>query len=479
MAVNKKKELVKNTTILTVGKICTQCLSIFLMPLYTAVLLPEQYGIVDLLTTYVSLLIPVVSGMSEQGLFRFLLDDRKNHEYASKLFTSVFVVNILQCIVYSLLFLFISPFLNLPYKAFLLTNVILNVFSSTLLQFARGQGHNLHYAFASFLSACTTILGNILGIIVFKLGAYGLIYSIIAAQIAVIIYLVFVEHIVEFIDLKKFDRKAVKHVMKYSLPLVPANLSWWVVGVSDRTIIYAVLGVAANGIYTVANKFSTIFVTFYNIFSLTWTESVSLYIDSEDRDKYLSEVINTTVNLFASACLSLIASMPFVFPVLINDNYYDAYNQIPILMLSVLFQVICGLYSAVYLAKKKSSESAKTAILAALINVGVDLLLINYIGLYAASVSTLMAYASMAIYRYFDVKKYVNAVIDKKFLLVTFILAVFELLVYYSNQKYLCLVMLFIVMIYSVFYNRELIKAIYNSVLHIFVEGENNENSSI
>lgn len=465
MAVDKKRELVKNTSILTVGKICTQCLSFFLMPLYTAVLLPEQYGIVDLFTTYVSLLIPVVSGMTEQGLFRFLLDDRDDKKYASKVLTTVFCVNVIQCVLYSIVYFILSPFLNSPYKIFLWSNVVLNVFSGTFLQFARGNGHNLHYAIASFLSAVTTILGNILGILVFQLGAYGLFYSIIAAQIVVGVYLFFVECVPSYIKIENFDKRIMKSIMHYSLPLVPANLSWWVVGVSDRTIVSAVLGVAVNGIYTVANKFSTIFVTFYNIFSLTWTESVSLYIDSEDRDKYLTEVINTTVSLFAAACLGLIALMPFVFPVLINKNYQDAYNQIPILMLSVLFQVICGLYSAVYLAKKKSSESAKTALFAAIINICVDVLLIKYIGLYAASISTLIAYASMAVYRYFDVKKYVNAVISKKFLFITAVVATFELVIYYSKHQILSLLALIVVVIYSLFYNKEFILTVCKGII--------------
>ena len=410
--------------------------------------------------------------MSEQGLFRLLLDNRKDYDYTSRLFTSIFSLNVIQCIGYAILFFIVSPYLNSPYKVFLLTNVVLNVFSGSLLQFTRGQGHNLHYAIASFLSAFTTIICNIVGILFLKLGAYGLFYSIIVAQIVTITYLSFSEQIGKYIRLRNFNRKLIIDVLKYSIPLVPANLSWWIVGVSDRTIVSAILGVAANGIYTVANKFSTIFVTFYNIFSLTWTESVSLYIDADDRDKYLTEVINTTICLFSSACLGLIALMPFVFPLLINVKYRAAYNQIPILMLSVLFQVVCGLYSAVYLAKKKSTESAKTAVFAAIINVGVDLCLIKFIGLYAASVSTLVAYAAMAIYRYFDVKKYVNAAISKSFLIVTFTVSVLELVVYYTGNTVFSVGMLAVIIIYSVVYNKELLKTIIGSVMLKFVKGK-------
>ena len=58
---SRKTELAKNTAILTVGKLCTQCISFFLLPLYTAILSTEEYGTFDLLVTYSALLLPLVN----------------------------------------------------------------------------------------------------------------------------------------------------------------------------------------------------------------------------------------------------------------------------------------------------------------------------------------------------------------------------------------------------------------------------------
>ena len=75
--------------------------------------------------------------------------------------------------------------------------------------------------------------------------------------------------------------------------------------------------------------------------------------------------------------------------------------------------MIVGLYSVIHVALKKSAEIAKTSFLTAIINITVDLALIRFIGLYAASVSTLIAYLAMALYGYFDVKRYVSACLRK------------------------------------------------------------------
>jgi len=265
-------------------------------------------------------------------------------------------------------------------------------------------------------------------------------------------------------------RDRFKSVSKYSFPLVPNQMAWWVVGASDRMVISHFISVAANGIYSVANKFSAVFVTFFNIFILSWTESVTLHVKDDDRDVFLTDVINKMFNLFAAANIGIIAFMPFVFRVLINEQYNDAYYQIPILMIAVLFQVVVGLYSVIYVALKKSTEIAKTSFMASVINLSIDLILIKVIGLYAASVSTLVAYAAMAIYRYFDVKKYVNVCFKRRNLIITISVGTITILTYYSKNNIYSGIALLCVGIYAVLINREFLLFIYRIVKNKLVK---------
>ena len=68
-----------------------------------------------------------------------------------------------------------------------------------------------------------------------------------------------------------------------------------------------------NGIYSVANKFPNVFISFYNILNLSWTETVSLHYGDEDRDEFLTETMTSLFKLFAAACFGIVACMPFVF----------------------------------------------------------------------------------------------------------------------------------------------------------------------
>ena len=457
---SRQTELAKNTLILTIGKVCTQFVSFLLLPLYTALLIPEEFGIVDLFNTYITLLVPIVNWQFESGLFRFMLDCREKKQVQKEIFSTVIIANILQSFIYLLFFGILQNLIHSEYKIFLALDVVANIFLNSMLQFSRGLGKNVTYSIASFISAAITIVFNVIFIAGFRMGAYGMFLATVLAKLIAIVYLFLFTKTWNYFSIFLFKKHLFKVIFKYSIPLVPNQLSWWIVNASDRSIIAYFISTTANGIYSIANKFSSIYVMFFSIFNLSWTETVSLHLNDEDREYFLTETINTIFRLFSALCLGIIACMPFVFPIMINTQYLDAYYQVPILMFAVLFQVIVGLYSAIYIALKKSIEIAKTSFGAAIINILVDFALIKFIGLYAASLSTLIAYAVMSIYRYFDVKKYVVITFNKKLLCSTIIVGILTTISYYCNIFFLNIITLGTVIIYSIVINRIFIKTI-------------------
>lgn len=465
---NRQMQLAKNTAILTAGKMCTQCVSFFLLPLYTALLDPSDYGIVDLISTYAAMLLPICNWQIDMGLFRFMLDVRGNREQQKEMVSTIINLNHIQTIVFLLLFLFLQIFVKSEYKIFLALEIILNLYSATMMQTARGVNRNDIYSIASFLSASLTVVFNVLFIAFLRMGALGMFYGLILAKILTNLYLVAALKFWKYYNICIFNHPMLKEIAEYSLPLIPNQLSWWVVGASDRVIVSSVLGVAQNGVYSVANKFSSMYITFYNIFNLAWTESCAVHINDEDSNKYLSDVITTMFSLFSSICIGIAACMPFAFPILINESYGDAYQQIPILLCAVLCQSVVGLISVVYTAKKMSKVLAKTSFWIAVINISTDLLLIKFIDLYAASISTLIAYSAMMIYRWIDVQKYVHIVIPIRKMIKVFGLAVFVGVAYYSSSKNLQIIAFWITVISSIIENKEFLlgtlKAVINKI---------------
>lgn len=462
---NREKQLVKNTAIVAVGQICTKFISFFLLPLYTAVLSTKEYGAVDLLNTYISLILPLVFLQMDQAIFRFLIDVRDDEDGKKRVASTALITVTIQVIIYLLLFFIFGKFIHNEYKFFLVTNVIASMYSSIMLQISRGFGDNATYSMGSLVSGAGTITLNVLFIVVFKFGAYGMLMATLIANLLCAIFVFFRKKVYKYLKVSAFDKKQLSELWRYSIPLVPNQLSWWIINASDRTIVTLFLGVAVNGIYSASNKFSSIIITFFNIFNITWSESAALHFKDKDNSKYFSDVINTTIKLFVSLCLIVIAIMPFVFKFMITgSDYASAYYQIPILMLSTIFNICVSLFGSVYVALKKSKEIAKTSIYAAMINICVNLILIKYIGLYAASISTLVSYFAMSIYRYIDVQKYIKVKVSKRIILLSIIMIFITLPIYYIRNIYLCILGFVFCIVISVLLNHKLIRSIFKVI---------------
>lgn len=457
---SREKKLAQNTILLMIGKICTQCVSFLMLPLYTAVLSTSEYGTADLIITYISLLSPLISLQLEQGLFRHLLDCRDDSYKQKSFFSSVFMANIIQIILFTIICLFLRIFVKSNLLIYLYILIILQLLQGTLLQFARGIDKTLIYTIASFINAFIHVSGNVILVGVIRIGLSGLLMSMVIAGIVSSVYLLLKLHIWNYIDFKLYNKNDLISIVKYSIPLIPNQLAWWVINASDRTIISLFLGTGSNGIYSVANKFSSVFITFYNYFNMSWTESVSVSINDQDSKDYVQKMTNSFFNLLAAVCIGIIACMPFIFPLLINSEYNDAYNHIPILMIAVFFQALQGLYSAVYVALKKTKEIAKTSILSAVINILVNLMLIKFVGLYAASISTLVAFLVMCVYRYFDIKKYRDFSIYKRNIVLALFVCALNCATYYSRNKIAQFIVLVCVIMYSFALNNSIILSI-------------------
>ena len=287
---SKKKQLAKNTMIIFFGKVCTQLISFFLLPLYTAYLQTGEYGVVDLIQTYVTLLVPIITLELEMSIFRWLIDSRGKKDDTEKLISNDFYILIISLVLFSIIYLIVSLFINIPFKYVILLDIIVCVLSGNLLQVARGLGKIMDFSISCILTGLTTIISNIILIVFCHMQAEGMIISMALANGVCSLYLFFKLKIYNKIKFNKVDHKLIKEMYKYSIPLVPNGISWWVVNVSDRSIISIVLGASANGLYAISNKFPTVISSLTGIFNLSWSESASLHINSDDRDEFFSDI---------------------------------------------------------------------------------------------------------------------------------------------------------------------------------------------
>lgn len=468
MNTGKSSELAKTTAILLIGKLFTQFLSFFLLPLYTYMLPVAEYGEVDLILTYISLLVPVVTIQQEMATFRHLVDARNDRMLKGEIIRTSFRSTLIRLLIFVVPYVIVMLIIRWRYAYLVLFCGIFTAISNLLLQIARGFGDNAKYTIGSVIAGAVTILSNLLLICVFHFGAESILISMTIANICCSLFLFFSLGVLQYMQMAKPSKKLRNKMLKYSWPLVPNGISWWLINASDRTIVSIFLGVAENGIYSVAVKIPSIVSSFMGVFVLSWTESASVHINDDDRDEFFSSVAGNTIKIFSSLGILVIAAMPFVFDIIIGHEYRAAYEYIPLAIVGALMNCLVSVYSAIYVAKKMTKQVATTSLISAIINIVVDLVLIHFVGLYAAVISTAVAFFAMAVYRHFDLKKYVKI----KYRLSDLVMATLGIIgisaIYYSGNMMFYIIGAVLAVGYTVGMNWRMISKVGNKVKNIF-----------
>lgn len=458
----QEKELIKNTFIIAIGKFSTQIVSFLLVSLYTAKLTTEQYGSYDLIITIITFLTPFITLTLEESMFRFLIDAKSKKEEKSIITQTVLTIIATLTIACIIIFGVIKIFSINTTKLFI-PYVIAVVLMALMNALVRGLGKIKLYSLSNFILSVITIVLNVVLILGTNLKVDALLLSVIIANLIMVVFLSVRVNLKRFIDVKLVNKKMMKEMLAYSIPLIPHSLSWTIINLSDRLIITAMLGTASNGIYAVSNKFPTIINTVYNYFAIAWKESAAKALHENDSSKYYNKIYVALKNIVYSATVGLVAVIPFVFNILINGEYQEAYLYIPILVFSVYFSNIASFYGGIFSAYKKTKIIGATTLVSAIINLVVDIILIKFMGIYAAAISTLVSSIFLYIYRKSKMKTFVRLKKSKD-LALTILITLVVFISYYSNNYIFQGISLVFAVIYALLMNQDIVKGFTNKI---------------
>lgn len=413
---SREIKLLKNTGIIAIGQLSSRLLSFLLLPLYTNLLLPDDFGLVDVLQSVVSLLLYFATLQLESAIFRFMIEKRDDKQSQSRIISSGVIIVLFSDTAFTILIVIINIFCLVPHMLPFIFSFWGLSLSAVMLNIARGNGHNALYSLASFSITVSFLIINIILIIVIKVGAVSILWALCISNFVGAVVVYFVEKVHKLVKICYFDSLTLKEMLNYSLPLIPNAISWWVANASDRFIIVFFMGSAFNGLYAVANKIPTIYLTLFNIFNLAWTESVIVNIYDKDNEDYINAIFKNSLKVFSFFSIGLISGVGLMFDMLIGDNYNDSYNHILILVVAAYVSSLCSMYGGVFSGFKDSKSTGISTVYGAIVNILINLMLIRVIGLYAASFSTLISYIVILFVRHRFSMKYVNIFWPKRFI---------------------------------------------------------------
>ncbi|WP_022764581.1 lipopolysaccharide biosynthesis protein [Butyrivibrio sp. XPD2006] len=402
---SREKEFAKNTFILALGQFLPNLFSILYIPLITGHFSTSEYGEYDYLLTIISLLLPIATLQIHSSAFRFLIEARENKEKSKSIISSIFFFTLIVSLITVLIFACI--YTNATFERIIIGMYIISDAFFTLLSYiARGLADNVGYSIASFILSGLKTMFVFICLVFLKSGLWGVLTGICLSYILAMLFIFIKEDLLSYISVKSVSLLVIKECIAYSWPMVPNNLSNWVLKVSDRIVITFFLGVEANAIYAAANNIPNILNMAKSVVVMAWQENASIALNDKDAAEYYSKVFKDMLSLIAGITALIIVSSPLLFILLIRGSYEDAYYQMPILFLGVFFGCMSSFQGGIYIAHKRTVNVGVTTIIAAVINLLLDLLLVNSIGISAGSVSTLVSYLFLFVFRLFDIKRF-------------------------------------------------------------------------
>lgn len=454
------KYLAKNIGVLTLSNFATKLLSFFLVPLYTSILTTEEYGIYDLFSTTIYLLIPILTLNIQDATIRFSLD--KNYEkkdiisISLKIFAKGLTILLAFAVVNRMTDLF--PIFN----KYLLVFVLMYLFQALvgiMTAFARGCEKITEISIASVLGSVVFIGLNILFLVVFRFGLLGYFLSSILGNISQVLYLITVTQTLRYLRFRKTNKDAENDMLQYSCPLIANTVAWWITNASDRYVVIWLCGTAANGIYSVAYKIPSILNILQSIFIQAWTLSAVKEFDPEDKDGFFSNMYNGFNCLMVLACSFLILSDKFFARILYAKDFYKAWEYVPFLLISIVFGATAGYIGGIFSALKEAKMLAQSTTIGAVVNLILNFILVYLVGPIGAAVSTAISYIIVWGIRLCYMRKYLRAKLYLKRDVVSYILLVAQaiLLLLMTNG---CMIYVFQIVLFAmliVLYRKEVL----------------------
>ena len=406
MSHNKGLTLIKDIFIFAVGSIGSKLILFLLVPLYTNYMTTDEYGTADLVFTVSQLVVPFVSVVIFDAVVRFGL---MKSEKAENVLLNAFVVIVVGSVVTVLL----TPLLSFysavsEWKWYFCIYTILNMILPVEMNFLKVKNRNSLYAAGGILQTLLLAILNIILLTRFSMGVKGYLISNIVAGAVTAVTLFFVGGVGKSLKKAKFNKTLLMSMMAFSAPLILNNISWWAIHSSNKLMIELMLSASALGIYTVATKIPSLINVFISIFSQAWgISSIKEAEDGGDKSFY-SEVMSVYSTLaFSAATILILIIKPFM-ALYVGEDFLSAWQYVPFLLVSAVFNAISSFYGSIYSALKKSKNNMMTTLLAAIVNIVLNFIFIKIYGIWGAVIGTVAAYIVIAVARIADIQRFVK-----------------------------------------------------------------------
>lgn len=394
------KQLGKDSIVYGIGGIFAKGVSFFLLPVYTRIFTPADYGTIEMLSVLSSFLSTIlVMGMDSAQSFYFFKEKDKGTQAQARVVTAILQWRLTWgagCVGVAML---AAPLLNsfffhgelhwhyfaVAFSAALFSQVMnqsAEVFR-LLYKPIRYLSITLTHTLASASVALTLIL-------IFDQGIFGFFLGSFAASILAALWGWW--QIRDYVDWSTWHRDWWPRLLKFGAPLVPAGFAMYILNTSDRWFITTFRGPEELGLYAVGAKFAMMIALAVQTFRLAWWPVAMDAMHSGDGEPLFRAMGRLYMALGIAGVVGLTALSPVLVGFLAAPQYFQAY---PVVGVLAWYPIFYGFYLIAAGGIWKAEKTAWAPLLmgmAAILNIGLNYIWVPRYGGIGAAAATSVSF---------------------------------------------------------------------------------------
>jgi O-antigen/teichoic acid export membrane protein len=195
-----------------------------------------------------------------------------------------------------------------------------------------------------------------------------------------------------------FDLGTVHTTLRFSIPIVPLQISTFVLSASDRFIILRDLGPGATGRYQVAYTLGAVGISMLTFLNLAWLPRIFAIKDAHARAAVLAHSRDGLYRLLVPVTLGIALGGPIALRIWAPASFRTE-TLVPVVILVVTSTIpVCTsfVHSRLMLAEGRSGIVAIVTVVSALANIALNLLMVPHLGINGSALATLITYTALA-----------------------------------------------------------------------------------
>jgi len=411
---NRLKQLGKDSVIYGIGGALANGVALVLLPLYTRVFSPSEYGTIEMMVVIVScLLATLVMGMDSAQSY-FFFEQKKNGLQAQReVVSAILQLRLTWGVVAVVAAGLFSPLLNsLFFQGSLHWHYFAIAFAGAFFATIMGQSIELFRLLYKpwsyvFITLANSILGAgliVLLVTVFDQGVYGYFLGTTMAAFAITAVGWFLMR--DYVDFTRWHTVWWPRLLRFGVPLLPAGLAFYAMSTMDRWFIQHYHDSEALGIYSAGAKFSLIMALIAHTFRKAWWPVAMDAMQSDDGPDTFRMIARLYMGIGTAGVIVLAVISPWLVRWMTGSEFHSAWPVVSILAWQSLFYGFYLIGSAGIWKAEKTYISMILMIVAASINLGLNYILVPTYGGIGAAIATATTFFIWTISSMFISEKY-------------------------------------------------------------------------